>query len=83
MGKRTKADFVVRVVSLAVLFFSFTVPPAAYAQNTTIEERPAVDEEALKILKKATDYLTGLNQLNLKVYKEQDVVQEKDRLPHH
>jgi hypothetical protein len=76
MGKRTKADFVVRVVSLAVLFFSFTVPPAAYAQNTTIEERPTVDEEALKILKKATDYLTGLNQLHLKAYKERDVVQE-------
>jgi hypothetical protein len=76
MGKRKKAAFVVLVVSLAVLFFSFTVPPAAPAQNNTIEERPNVDEEALEILKKATDYLTGLNQLHLKAYKERDVVQE-------
>ena len=76
MEKRKKADFVMLVVSLAVLFFSFTLPPAAHTQNPTIEERPTVDEEALEILKKATDYLTGLNQLQLKAYKDLDVVQE-------
>lgn len=76
MGKRKKIDFVMLLVSLAVLFFIFVTPPAAPAQQTEVEEILNVDKEALEILKKATDYLTGLEQLNLKAYKEQDVVQE-------
>ena len=76
MGRRKKADFVMLVVSLAVLFFSLLVPPIAHAQHTTVQEGGNIDEEALEILKQATDYLTGLEQLHLKAYKEWDVVQE-------
>jgi hypothetical protein len=36
----------------------------------------AVDPEALAILKKATDYLTGLPQFRLKGYKDEDALQE-------
>jgi hypothetical protein len=76
MGKRNKTDFLMRLVFLAFLFFSFVAPSVVPAQQTEGEEIPNVDQEALEILKKATDYLTGLKRLHLKAYKEQDVVQE-------
>ena len=65
-----------RSVLLAFLLFGFGVPSVEPVQQTEVEEIPVVDEEALAILKKATDYLTGLKQLHLKAYKEQDVVQD-------
>jgi hypothetical protein len=44
--------------------------------QVTGDQGPALDPEALAILKKATDYLTGLPQFRLKGYKEVDAVQE-------
>jgi hypothetical protein len=62
-------------------FHPFMVDPARAAGQgqgnaVTGDRDPAIDPEALAILKKATDYLTGLPHFRLKGYKEEDVVQE-------
>jgi hypothetical protein len=76
MGKRKKTNFVMLVVLLAVLVFCFLLPAIVSAQQKEVEEIPNVEKGAREKLKKATDYLTGLTQLHLKAYKEQDAVQE-------
>ncbi len=62
-------------------FHPFMVDPARAAgqdQGSAVagDQNTAIDPEALAILKKATDYLTGLKQFRLKGYKEEDAVQE-------
>ena len=76
MDNRIKVGLMVFVAAIVVLFFSFTTPSAAKDQQAAVEESPDIDKEALAILKKATDYLSGLEQFRLKGYKTTDVVQE-------
>lgn len=75
MGKEIKIGLRV-VVALAALVFPFMTPSAAESQQVPAEESADIDKEALEILKKATDYLTGLTEFRLKGYKETDVLQE-------
>jgi hypothetical protein len=83
-----KLKFFARIIiAVAISLFSMTdfhpfmVDPARAAgqdQGSAItgDQNAEIDPEALAILKKATDYLTGLPQFRLKGYKEEDVVQE-------
>ena len=68
------------VLGCMVLFTATTELCAADAKGQTEQvtgERSAdVDEEALEIFRKATDYLTSLNQFHLKGSAVMDVVQE-------
>ncbi len=69
------------LVFLGLLSFTGMGNHALAADNTpgqqvTGDQGAAIDPEALAILKKATDYLTGLTQFRLKGYKEEDAVQE-------
>lgn len=62
-------------------FHPFMVDPARAAEQNqgsqvTGDQAQAIDPEALAILKKATDYLTGLTQFRLKGFRDTDVVQE-------
>lgn len=62
-------------------FHPFMVDPARAAgqdQGSAVagDQNTAIDPEALAILKKATDYLTGLKQIRFTGYKEEDAVQE-------
>jgi hypothetical protein len=75
MGKEIKIGLMV-VVALAALVFPFMTPSSAKNQKAEVEESDDIDTEAVEILKKATDYLTGITQFRLKGYKETDVVQE-------
>jgi len=84
MGKHKKTRLTISLfflVFLSLLSFSGTLNHALAADNTpgqqvTGDQGSAIDPEALAILKKATDYLTGLAQFRLKGYKEEDAVQE-------
>ena len=86
MGKIETGDLKVKAIALslvcAVMIASGTGGKQVTAAETdqpdqvTSEQSSDVDEEALTILKKATDYLTGLTQFRLKGFKETDVVQE-------
>ena len=78
-----KINFIIAIVAL---LFGYMTPPAAIGEQAkatinqpeqSAEDRKAdIDEETLTILKKATDYLTGLKQFTIKAVKETDVVQE-------
>ena len=76
MDNKIKVGLMVLVGVIVALFFSFMAPSAAENQQAAVEERSGIDKEALEILKKATDYLSGLEQFRLKGYKTKDVVQE-------
>jgi len=86
MGKIETGDLKVKAIALslvcAVMIASGTGGKQVTAAETdqpdqvTSEQSSDVAEEALTILKKATDYLTGLAQFRLKGFKETDVVQE-------
>jgi len=86
MGRRKKGALKLKVIGLslvcAVMIASATADRQATAADTdqtdkvTPEQTADVDGEALSILRKATDYLTGLAQFRLKGFKETDVVQE-------
>lgn len=84
MGKHNKTRLTISLfflVFLSLLSFSGTLNHVLAADNTpgqqvTGDQGSAIDPEALAILKKATDYLTGLTQFRLKGYKEEDAVQE-------
>ena len=77
---------IIMITILSFLFSSLILDPGsanhAFAaeqdqgSQVTGDQGSAIDPEALAILKKATDYLTGLAQFRLKGYKEEDVVQE-------
>lgn len=84
--KKFKSVMPIVIIAISLLFSS-ALPhhgPANYAVaaeqdqggQVTGSENDTIDPEALAILKKATDYLTGLKQFHLKGYKEEDVVQE-------
>ena len=74
------------IIAVVAVAFACMTPPAAIGEQAkatisqpeqSAEDREAdIDEEALAILKKATDYLTGLKQFTIKAVKETDVVQE-------
>jgi hypothetical protein len=75
------------MVNISCLLFSCAVfyPVAANCASAagqdqgsavTGDQNTAIDPEALAILKKATDYLTGLKQVRFTGYKEEDAVQE-------
>ncbi len=80
--------FTRRIIAIAVsCLFAITVFYPCLADHAFADEQgqdgkvtgdqgPAIDPEALAILKKATDYLTGLAQFRLKGYKEEDAGQE-------
>lgn len=85
MKKLKPCARIIIAVAIPLLFMTdfhpFMVDPARAAgqgQGSTVtgDRDPAIDPEALAILKKATDYLTGLAQFRLKGYKEEDAVQE-------
>lgn len=76
MDNKIKVGLMVLVVAIVALFFSVMAPSAAENQQASVEEKSDVDKEALEILKKATDYLSGLEQFRLKSDKTKDVVQE-------
>ena len=86
MGRRKKGALKLKVIGLslvcAVMIASgidgkqVTAAETDQPDQVTSEQSSDVDEEALTILKKATDYLTGLTQFRLKGFKETDVVQE-------
>jgi hypothetical protein len=75
MNKEIKTGLVVVVVALSALVFNVMIPLSAESQKAAVGESAEVEREAFKILKKATDYLTGLTQLHLKAHKDRDVVQ--------
>jgi hypothetical protein len=64
------------VVQSTVMAESDTAAATDQAKQATEDRSTDVDEQALKILQKATDYLTGLNQFHLKGNTAMDVVQE-------
>ena len=76
MDNKIKVGLMVLVVAIAALFFSFMAPSVAENQQAAVEQRSDIDKEALEILKKATDYLSGFQQFHLKSDKTTDVVQE-------
>ena len=75
---------IVTAISLLLsitVFYPYIVDHVLAAEQgqdgkVTGDQGSAIDPEALAILKKATDYLTGLPQFRLKGYKEVDAVQE-------
>ena len=64
------------VVPLIVTAESVTPAAKDQAKETSADSSAEVDEQALTILRKATDYLTSLNQFHLKGTAVEDVVQE-------
>jgi len=86
MRRLKKAKFMLMVSALCLVFTGMIsyagIGSHAFAgeedQGKQIpgDQGSAIDPEALAILKKATDYLTGLTQFRLKGYKEEDAVQE-------
>ena len=86
MGKIKKINFIMlAIVAVAVVLACMVPTLMAESVTPTVEEQTEqvsgdrsadVDEEALKILRKATDYLTGLERFRLKSAKVVDVVQE-------
>jgi hypothetical protein len=74
------------IIAIVALLLGYITPPTAIAEQAkaTINQpeqgaedsEANIDEEALEILKKATDYLTGLKQFTIKGVKNTDVVQE-------
>jgi hypothetical protein len=73
------------IVPIVALLLGYITPPTAIAEQAkaTIHQpeqgaedsEADIDEEALEILKKATDYLTGLKHFIIKVVDTKDVVQ--------
>jgi hypothetical protein len=79
MGKVKKGNLKVLLIAVVAVLVGSVVPPTVMAESDTAaaaDRNPDVDEQALKILQKATDYLTSLNQFQLKGKKVMDVVQE-------
>ena len=86
MGKIETGDLKVKAIALslvcAVMIASGTGGKQVTAAETdqpdqvTSEQSSDVDEEALTILKKATDYLTGLKHFTFKAVEAKDVIQE-------
>jgi hypothetical protein len=87
MRKMKKLNFIILAVVGAVLVYGcedastvVTEPEKTAAEYQTKQDAVArsenVDEEALKILRKATDYLTSLERFRLKAATVMDVVQE-------
>ena len=74
------------IIAIVALLLGYITPPTAIGEQAkaTINQpeqdaedsEADIDEEALTILKKATDYLTGLKQFTIKAVKSTDVVQE-------
>ena len=74
------------IIVVVAFLLGYMTPPAAIGEQAkatinqpeqSAEDRKAdIDEETLTILKKATDYLTGLKQFTIKGVKNTDVVQE-------
>jgi hypothetical protein len=86
MSKIEKINFTMLAIVAVALVLACVVPTLmAESVTPTVEEQTEqvtgnrsadVDEEALKILRKATDYLTSLERFRLKSAKVVDVVQE-------
>ena len=74
------------IIAIVALLLGYITPPTAIGEQAkaTINQpeqsaedsETDIDEEALTILKKATDYLTDLKQFTIKAVKTTDVVQE-------
>jgi len=78
-----KIKFIIAIVALLLGYITLPTAIAEQAKATInqpeqgAEDSEAdIDEEALEILKNATDYLTGLKQFTIKGVKNTDVVQE-------
>jgi hypothetical protein len=86
MRKLKKVKFMFMVSALFLVFSSMVQYPGLahdalaaekdQGSKVTGEQGSDIDQEALAILKKATDYLTGLTQFRLKGYKDEDALQE-------
>ena len=74
------------IIAVIIVVFACMTPPVTIGEQantvgnnndqiTTDNPKADIDEEALSILKKATDYLTGLKHFTLKVVDTKDVVQ--------
>jgi hypothetical protein len=84
--KKLKTFLHIIVIAISFLFSSVLPHPGAanfalaaeqdQGGQVTGDQSHAIDPEALAILKKATDYLTGLTQFRLKGFRDTDVVQE-------
>lgn len=82
----TGTNVIIIVYTVVTVILSCMSPPIAIAEeakatanqtdNIAGDRKADIDEEALKILKKATDYLTSLKQFRLKGNTVEDVVQE-------
>jgi hypothetical protein len=74
------------IIAIVALLLGYITPPTAIAEEAkatpnqtdqiTEDRKADIDEEALVILKKATDYLTSLKHFTLKAVEAKDVVQE-------
>ncbi len=79
MGKVKKGNLKVLLIAVVAVLVGSVVPPTVMAESDTAaaaDRSTDVDAQALKILQKATDYLTSLNQFHLKGNTVMDVVQE-------
>lgn len=86
MRRIKKINFTILTIMAVAVVLACMVPTLmAESITPTVEEQTEqvtgdrsadVDEEALKILRKATDYLTSLNRFRLKAATVMDVVQE-------
>ena len=82
----TGTNVIITVCTVVAVALACMEPPTAIAEQAkaTINQpeqdaedsEADIDEETLTILKKATDYLTGLKQFTIKAVKSTDVVQE-------
>jgi len=79
MGKLKKGNLKVLLVTVLAVLVALVPQPNVMAESDTAAaavRSGEIDEQALKILQKATDYLTGLTQFHLKGNTVMDVVQE-------
>jgi hypothetical protein len=79
MGKLKKGNLKVLLIAVVAVLVASVPQPTVLAESDTAaaaDRNPDVDEQALTILQKATDYLTSLNQFHLKGNTVMDVVQE-------
>jgi len=87
MKRIKKISFIMLALVAVVGLLDFAIRPTVIAgsanagkidqtKQTAVDSSTGVDEQALAILKKATSYLTGLNQFRLKGLAAIDVVQD-------